>query len=159
MVTLASPASWCIWWCEKFIDISSRLCCRQFHLIYWSTQPTLCWDNRSIWKLMTPSALPTKIAAAVVAQIGQCPFEMRSFWRGSFLLSSGDLDMFDDTSGWGANDNLLRNGAESGLKSPGHDAHCAHMERHREDCIRNQTWISTATTQENLFEGISQEER
>ena len=48
---------------------------------------------------MTPSASSTKIAAAVVAQIGQWPFEIRLFLLESSLISPGDLDMFDDTSG------------------------------------------------------------
>ena len=149
-------------------------CCWQNHLIYCLREPTLCSDSRSIWGLVTPSVLSVTVfvlchstfvskSARLTPEISKeadtKPLDKYISWIVYQLFKLFVKISPSTCFGWArwyfrcfrANDNLVRNGSESGFKSLGHDVHCRHMERHPVDCIRNQTWIST----ENPFHGSS----
>ena len=89
---------------------------------------------------------------------GHCPHihcikcRNESLFQSNTFISSADLDEIDDTSGlkseWQSFEKWSRVWFEM---TRSWCAVCTDMERHREDCIRNQTWISTATHRRTLL--------
>ena len=171
MVTLPHLVMYLMMW--KIYWYLRPPCCWQNHLIYCLREPTLCSDSRSIWGLMTSSVLLVTVhvlglstSASKFVGLNNSINQQRSRHKTyiSWFIIHQLFKLFFKISpstcvGWArwyfrcfrANDNLVRNGSESGFKSLGHDVHCRHMERHPVDCIRNQRWIST----ENPFQGSS----